>query len=252
MWIEKETSIKKMPPVPFITSTLQQAASNKYNMAPKLLMIIAQKLYQSGKITYMRTDNPNLSIECSEKIKKYILNRFGENFLGQSAYIHKSKKYAHECIRPTNIQLTQLSNEFSPQERNIYKMDAEFHFQQQVIPMLEQLGDRDFITDTEQAVKNRRARRIKSGMRVDIDATGEVLVPDTDNKDLPTIREYNRNKQSMSDLQAVTHQSVLDQIEMIAATTSTSVNNTQYNTTKSPESTFDSYDQYDMPNVDVA
>ena len=130
--------------------------------------------------------------------------------------------------------------------------DAEFHFQQQVIPMLEQLGDRDFITDTEQAVKNRRARRIKSGMRVDIDATGEVLVPDTDNKDLPTIREYNRNKQSMSDLQAATHQSVLDQIEMIAATTSTSVNNTQYNTTKSPESTFDSYDQYDMPNVDVA
>lgn len=118
----KETSIKKTPPVPFITSTLQQAASNKYNMAPKLLMIIAQKLYQSGKITYMRTDNPNLSIECSEKIKKYILNRFGENFLGQSAYIHKSKKYAHECIRPTNIQLTQLSNEFSPQERNIYKM----------------------------------------------------------------------------------------------------------------------------------
>ena len=129
--------------------------------------------------------------------------------------------------------------------------DAEFYFQQQVIPMLKQLGDRDFITDTEQAVKDRRARRIKSGMRVDVDAAGEVLVPGKDNKDLPTIREYNRNK-GMSNLQAATHQSILDQIDMIAATSSSDETNTQYNQIKPPKSTFDSYDQYDMPNVDVA
>ena len=119
---KEEKSMCKNPPIPFITSTLQQSASNNYNIAPKSLMIIAQKLYQSGKITYMRTDNPNLSIECSEKIKRYVTNRFGTTYLGECRYTHKSKKYAHECIRPTNIDLTTLGSSFSPQERNIYSM----------------------------------------------------------------------------------------------------------------------------------
>ena len=157
----------------------------------------------------------------------------------------------HEYWVPPEA-LPGVEKPWTPDKKPINTIDdAEFYFQQQVIPMLKQLGDRDFITDTEQAVKDRRARRIKSGLRVDVEAAGEVLVPGKDNKDLPTIREYNRNK-GMSNLQAATHQSILDQIDMIAATSSSDETNTQYNKIKPPKSTFDSYDQYDMPNVDVA
>lgn len=119
---KQEQVVKKKPPIPFITSSLQQSASNKYNMSPKNVMMIAQKLYQTGKITYMRTDNPNLSIECSEKIKEMILKKYGDKYLGVSNYVHKSKKYAHECIRPTNVMVSDIDNNYSPQERNIYKM----------------------------------------------------------------------------------------------------------------------------------
>jgi DNA topoisomerase I len=113
---------KKSPPKPFITSSLQQSASNKYNMSPSHLMKIAQNLYQTGKITYMRTDNPNISLECSNKIRKYILTTHGEPYLGTFEHVHSSDTYAHECIRPTNIFLTDLDNKYNPQERNIYKM----------------------------------------------------------------------------------------------------------------------------------
>ena len=121
----KVTNIKRTAPTPFTTSSLQQAASNKYNMSPKITMGIAQKLYQNGKITYMRTDNPKMSQEFGATIKKMVDNNYGNMYLGECKHISTKNDgaHAHECIRPTNIDEQQLSSKlFSPQERNIYHL----------------------------------------------------------------------------------------------------------------------------------
>ena len=121
----KVTTITKSVPTPFTTSSLQQSASNKYNMSPKITMTIAQKLYQNGKITYMRTDNSKISQEFGEKIKKMINNNYGNLYLGECNHISNKNDntHAHECIRPTNINEQQLSSKiFSPQERNLYHL----------------------------------------------------------------------------------------------------------------------------------
>lgn len=117
--------IKRSSPTPFTTSSLQQAASNKYNMSPKITMSVAQKLYQSGNITYMRTDNNKISFEYGEKIKKMIKSNYGDAYLGECIYVSNQtgSSHAHECIRPTNILLQKLdSKTYSPMERNLYHL----------------------------------------------------------------------------------------------------------------------------------
>jgi len=121
----KTTNIKRTAPTPFTTSSLQQSASNKYNMSPKTTMVLAQKLYQNGKITYMRTDNPKISQEFGAKIKKMVETNYGNAYLGDCRHISTKNDgaHAHECIRPTNISEQQLSSKlFTPQERNLYHL----------------------------------------------------------------------------------------------------------------------------------
>ena len=92
------------PPPPFTTSTLQQDASRKFGYSPKRTMVIAQKLYEQGFITYMRTDSTNLSSEALSAAKHFIENKFGKEFLPDSFNIYKTKvanaQEAHEAIRP--------------------------------------------------------------------------------------------------------------------------------------------------------
>lgn len=94
---------KKTPSAPFTTSTLQQEASRKLGYSVAQTMTIAQKLYEEGKITYMRTDSVNLSDEALENTKKYILQNYGEKFLKPRKFQTKTKgaQEAHEAIRPT-------------------------------------------------------------------------------------------------------------------------------------------------------
>jgi len=105
----KSKDIKKSPKPPFITSTLQQAAINSLGFSSKKTMQIAQKLYESGYITYMRTDSTNISIEIINQIRKYIKNKYGDNYLPQKPKFYTSKvknaQEAHECIRPVEIEL---------------------------------------------------------------------------------------------------------------------------------------------------
>ena len=103
--LKKEKIVEFNPPQPFITSTIQQAASNSFNMSPKNTMSVLQKLYEAGKITYMRTDSPMISKEFVKASKDFIKGTFG-NFVERS-FKSKSKnaQEAHECIRPVNISL---------------------------------------------------------------------------------------------------------------------------------------------------
>jgi len=104
--VKHEDSIRK-PAAPFTTSTLQMEASRKLGFSPKQTMMLAQKLYEAGHITYMRTDSINLSGEALAAIKKTILSNYGEKYLSASARVYATKtkhaQEAHEAIRPTHF-----------------------------------------------------------------------------------------------------------------------------------------------------
>jgi DNA topoisomerase-1 len=107
--IEKKQQ-KRQPPPPFITSSLQQEAARKLGYSAKKTMQIAQKLYESGFITYMRTDGVALSSDCTDSVRKFIKNNFGSKYLPSSVRLYKSKvknaQEAHEAIRPTDITMS--------------------------------------------------------------------------------------------------------------------------------------------------
>lgn len=98
----KDTTRSDKPPYPFITSTLQQDATRKFNMSAKSVMSIAQSLYEKGFITYMRTDSPTLSEECLRSCKDYITKNYGDEYYEMRQYKAKSlgAQEAHEAIRP--------------------------------------------------------------------------------------------------------------------------------------------------------
>ena len=101
--------VKAKPRPPFITSTLQQAASTKLSFGVKRTMRVAQKLYEAGHITYMRTDAPSLSKESIQDARNFINERIGERYLTNAPRIYSSTENAqeaHEAIRPTNAFMT--------------------------------------------------------------------------------------------------------------------------------------------------
>ncbi len=97
---------KSKPSAPFITSTLQQAASTRLGFGVKKTMMMAQRLYEAGHITYMRTDSTNLSQDAVAGCRDYIDNNFGAAYLPESPITYGSKEgaqEAHEAIRPSNV-----------------------------------------------------------------------------------------------------------------------------------------------------
>src|SRR5690554_3102584 len=112
----------KSPSAPFTTSTLQQEASRKLGFSVSQTMMVAQKLYEAGKITYMRTDSVNLSDDAIKAAKKYISDEFGADFSKSRKFATKSKgaQEAHEAIRPTNVFTSSLSG--SSQESRLYDL----------------------------------------------------------------------------------------------------------------------------------
>ncbi|GAB2198714.1 type I DNA topoisomerase [Sessilibacter sp. MAH4] len=103
---DKPTQSK--PSAPYITSTLQQAASNRLGFSVKKTMTMAQRLYEAGYITYMRTDSTNLSKEAVAACRDYILESYGKKYLPEAPISYSSKagaQEAHEAIRPSNVSL---------------------------------------------------------------------------------------------------------------------------------------------------
>jgi DNA topoisomerase-1 len=97
---------RSRPSAPFITSTLQQAASNRLGFSVKKTMMLAQRLYEAGFITYMRTDSTNLSQDAVEGCRSFIKEQFGDRYLPEQTRIYGSKEgaqEAHEAIRPTEV-----------------------------------------------------------------------------------------------------------------------------------------------------
>jgi DNA topoisomerase-1 len=102
----KQTEAKRSPKAPFITSTLQQTASSRFGFSPSRTMSIAQKLYEQGLVSYMRTDSPTVSTIALGEIHTLIGKDFGAEYLTPRTYTSKSSsaQEAHEAIRPTDIK----------------------------------------------------------------------------------------------------------------------------------------------------
>lgn len=113
---------KKSPSAPFTTSTLQQEASRKLGFSVSRTMSVAQKLYESGRITYMRTDSVNLSDDALGGIKAEILSSYGGDYANPKKYSTKSKsaQEAHEAIRPTDFSQHTISGDAS--EERLYDL----------------------------------------------------------------------------------------------------------------------------------
>lgn len=119
--IEKKEG-NRFPAPPFTTSTLQQEAARKLRMSVSQTMSVAQKLYENGLITYMRTDSTNLSAIALGTAKKFICENFGEEYSRTRNRWGKVKgaQEAHEAIRPTFIENTSI--EGTPQEKKLYEL----------------------------------------------------------------------------------------------------------------------------------
>lgn len=143
---------KIAPQAPFMTSTLQQSASNRLGFNPKKTMMIAQKLYEGvkthqgimGVITYMRTDSLNIAKEALEEVRKLIKNEFGKEYLPSKANIYTTKskgaQEAHEAIRPTNLSFTpKLASEFlEKDEARLYTLIYNRFLASQMNPAISQ------------------------------------------------------------------------------------------------------------------
>lgn len=118
---DKPTSSK--PGAPFITSTLQQAASTRLSFGVKKTMMMAQRLYEAGHITYMRTDSINLSQDALNMVRGYISDKFGEKYLPKAPNQYSSKENsqeAHEAIRPSDVNV--LAEQLKDMEADAQKL----------------------------------------------------------------------------------------------------------------------------------
>lgn len=128
----KQTEVKRAPRPPFITSTLQQTASSRLGFAPSRTMAVAQKLYEQGLITYMRTDSVHLSKETLPAIYRAIEQSFGREYLAPRTYTTKSKsaQEAHEAIRPTDAR--KKSAGATDEQKRLYTLIRERTFASQM------------------------------------------------------------------------------------------------------------------------
>lgn len=112
----------RSPSAPFTTSTLQQEASNKLGYSPRMTMQLAQRLYEAGYITYMRTDSVNLSKQALAAMTDYITKRYGSEYHQFRTYVTKSAgaQEAHEAIRPTNVTVESAGAD--EQQKKLYNL----------------------------------------------------------------------------------------------------------------------------------
>lgn len=150
---------KRTSAAPFTTSTLQQEASRKLGYGVSKTMLLAQKLYESGKITYMRTDSLNLSATAKDQIKNEILKNYGENYLQLRNYKNKneSAQEAHEAIRPTDMSESRIHD---PETGRLYEL----------------IWKRTIASQMSDAILEKTTAKIKvSTVQEELTASGEVL-----------------------------------------------------------------------------
>lgn len=122
----EDKATQSKPSAPFITSTLQQAASTRLGYGVKKTMMMAQRLYEAGHITYMRTDSTNLSQEALDNVREMIGKEFGDKYLPAEPIRYGSKEgaqEAHEAIRPSNVKVeAAFLNDMERDAQRLYEL----------------------------------------------------------------------------------------------------------------------------------
>ena len=121
----KTTPRTRHPMPPFTTSSLQQAASSVCGFSPKVTMALAQKLYEEGLITYMRTDSVNVAAVARDAARKLVADKFGADFVPEKPNFYKSKggaQEAHEAIRPTDVALEPGAAKLDAKSAKLYDL----------------------------------------------------------------------------------------------------------------------------------
>ena len=118
----KETQVARSPRAPFITSTLQQAGSSRLGWSPSRTMSVAQRLYEAGHITYMRTDSTNLGVQARAQIEAVVKKNFGADYFEPHTFAKKSKnaQEAHEAIRPTHLNIENAGA--TDEQKKLYRL----------------------------------------------------------------------------------------------------------------------------------
>lgn len=134
----KDEIIEQYPHDPFMTTTLQQQANTSLNLSAKETDTIAQKLYENGYITYIRTDSIIISNEAQSSIKNYVIQNYTDKYYNETVYKNKNEHVqgAHECIRPTNIDLITITG--TENEIKLYNLIWKRTIQSQMKPALKQ------------------------------------------------------------------------------------------------------------------
>ena len=149
---------KKMPSPPFTTSTLQQEASRKLSFSVSKTMNVAQRLYEAGLITYMRTDSVNISNEAKNSIANEIKSLYGSEYLSLRSYKSKSKgaQEAHEAVRPTDFSKATISSDYDQSRlydliwrRTVSSQMAEAKIEKTQIEILSNQFSQKFLADGE-------------------------------------------------------------------------------------------------------
>jgi len=184
--IEKK-SAKQKAPAPFKTSTLQQTANRRLGYSAKQIMMLAQRLYESGYITYMRTDSFNLSEKFLTDAKNYLQATFGDKYCLDKPKLYTTKKAnaqeAHEAIRPTEASQTpeSLKAELDPRQYRLYKL----------------IWQRSVASQMPEAIFDNTKVEVTAG-RYTLTADGKILTFDgyqkiysekNEDKDLPNLEE---------------------------------------------------------------
>lgn len=192
---DKPTSSK--PSAPYITSTLQQAASTRLGFGVKKTMMMAQRLYEAGYITYMRTDSTNLSADAVASCRDYIVDSYGKSYLPKEAISYSSKEgaqEAHEAIRPSDVTVktTSLKNMERDAER-LYELIWRQFVACQMVPA-EYTSTTITVTAGEFELKTRgRVLRFDGFTRAQPPAAKkdeDVLIPDVAIDDVLAVIKY--------------------------------------------------------------
>ncbi len=190
----KESEQKRSARAPFTTSTLQQTASSRLGFSPARTMQVAQKLYEAGHITYMRTDSTNLSKQAQEQILALVIKKYGKEYAQANVYKTKSKnaQEAHEAIRPTHVEL--LTSGTTEEQKKLYKLIWERTVSSQMVDakLIKTKVTAEIINHSDLPAFAANGSRVlfPGWLAVDTDARGEdVTLPKIEKGELLTLIE---------------------------------------------------------------
>ncbi|WP_119395634.1 type I DNA topoisomerase [Salinibius halmophilus] len=175
---------KSKPAAPFITSTMQQAASTRLGFSVKKTMTLAQRLYEAGHITYMRTDSTNLSKDALEQVRSHIGQEYGDKYLPEQPNFYGSKKNAqeaHEAIRPTDVATAPGSIDAEPDAKRLYEL-----IWRRFVAC--QMTQAEYLSTTIEVTSGDFISRVKGRIQT-FDGFTRVMPTKTDEPELPNIQQ---------------------------------------------------------------